>query len=79
MSDRFVYAVSKATNKKVLIPARWRKHPTFGKRYKDVPSERAKNQPEEPTGETGTEIESFQDAPSSEEKNDESPAAGEEE
>lgn len=79
MSDRFVYAVSKATNRKVLIPARWRDHPVLGPLYKDVPSARAKNQPEEPDGETGTEVQAFQDALSSEEENNESPATGEEE
>lgn len=75
----FVYAVAKATNEKVLIPARWVDHPVLGKDFKSVPSERAKNQPVEPDGETGTEIQAFQDVPSTEENNNESPATGEEE
>lgn len=77
--SRFVYAVSKSTNEKVLIPRRWLDHPTLGKDFKLPPSARAKNQPAEPDGETGTEIQAFQDDPSTEESNNESPAAGEEE
>lgn len=76
---RFVYAVAKASNEKVLIPRTWLDHPVLGKDFKLPPSGRAKNQPTEPDGETGTEVQAFQDAPSTEENNNESPATGEEE
>jgi len=77
--SRFVYAVAKATNEKVLIPRRWLDHPTLGKGFKLPPSGRARQSPPEPDGETGTDIPAFQGDPSPEENHNESPATGEEE
>ena len=84
MADKFVYAVHKGSTTKRLIPAKWLDHPTLGVGWKLAPSSaRAKvNQQERAVGdpdETGTEVQAFQDAPSSEDSNNESPATGEEE
>lgn len=85
MHEKFVYAVHKGSTTKRLIPAKWLDHPTLGAGWKLAPtSARARvNQQQRDVGdpdETGTEVQAFQDAPSTEENNhNESPATGEEE